>query len=106
MPGSGGSCTESKVYCGFFQAGFNFFLIECSILYDCTKLGIISLIILGRPPARNVHHMRQMWLKSTNKLEIFSYLWNTSLFNMKINLQLFGIADCEKLYQGVQGNKS
>jgi len=24
VPGGGGSCTESKVYCGFFQAGFHF----------------------------------------------------------------------------------
>jgi hypothetical protein len=39
-------------------------------------------------------------------LEIFSYVGNTSLFNIKGNLQLFGIADCGELYQGVQGNKS
>lgn len=82
------------------------FLIDQSILYDHTKLGVILLIIIGRPPARNVHHMHQMWLKSTKKLEIFLYLRNTSLFNIKRNLQLFGIADCGKLYQGLQGNKS
>lgn len=42
------------------------------------KLTIILLIIIGMSPARNVHHMHQMWLKSTKKLEIFSYLRNTS----------------------------
>lgn len=68
-----------------------------------TKLGIISLIIIGRPPARNVHYMHQMWL--VNK-EVGNFLVSKEYFSFLIYrvtcncLELQIVENSIKVYKG------